>query len=520
MSKYIDIAAANQILGNIYNNIELVDDEQFPISLNDFDDQFHKTLYSIFFELYCDGALEVSLIEINDYLETRPKLQGIYKNNNGDEFLKDISNLAQISSFEYYYKRLKKFSLLRAYDKNGINIKDIYDPDILDAAQQQAQNEWLDKHDLNEIADYVEDKALEIRQKFVDGNINEIKPMSYGLNETLDRLLEAPVYGAPLFGKYINSICRGARLGEFYLRSGSAGLGKSRSLVANSCMIGLDRYYSIEEQKWIFTNKGLPTLYITTEQTKQEIDTMVLAFTAGVPEHKILDSNWTEEEYKRLQEAIQVIENSPLYIQELPDFTVNDIYSTIKRGIKKYGCRYVMLDYIHSSIAVLSEIAQQSKGSKLREDQVLFMLSDKLKQIAVKEKVFIMSGTQLNDNYMQGILDQNALRGAKALGDKISYGEIMVSVNEKMRKVIEPIVERLGCEMPKIVISVYKNRRGRWNNIYLWCKDLRDVCQIQPMFVTSNNYELIEDIYDTKIIYNEDKEKFLTDKQNMDERAF
>ena len=33
------------------------------------------------------------------------------------------------TSFDYYYNRIKKMTLLRAYDNYGIDVTDIYDPD-------------------------------------------------------------------------------------------------------------------------------------------------------------------------------------------------------------------------------------------------------------------------------------------------------------------------------------------------------------------------------------------------------
>ena len=52
--------------------------------------------------------------------------------------------------------------------------------------------------------------------------------------------------------------------------------------------------------------------------------------------------------------------------------------------------------------------------------------------------------------------------------------------------------------MPTIKMSIYKNRRGRYKDILLWCKADRGICRIDPVFVTNYNYELIN-IEDFKI---------------------
>lgn len=54
---------------------------------------------------------------------------------------------------------MKKMSLLRAYDKYGIDVSDIYDPDnILDTKRKQFQEEWLDNSSLEDIANKVDGK--------------------------------------------------------------------------------------------------------------------------------------------------------------------------------------------------------------------------------------------------------------------------------------------------------------------------------------------------------------------------
>jgi replicative DNA helicase len=104
-----------------------------------------------------------------------------------------------------------------------------------------------------------------------------------------------------------------------------------------------------------------------------------------------------------------------------------------------------------------------------------------------------MTATQLNVDYVDSETpDQNLLRGAKSIADKIDVGMIMLELTQKDKESIQDIIAKGKFEVPTIKISVYKNRRGRWKGIYLWCKANRGVCRIEPMFVTKWNYELVE----------------------------
>jgi hypothetical protein len=50
---------------------------------------------------------------------------------------------------------------------------------------------------------------------------------------------------------------------------------------------------------------------------------------------------------------------------------------------------------------ILEEITRRSGGVKLREDNILFMLSTRLKDICNQYGIFIMSATQLNGHYTE-----------------------------------------------------------------------------------------------------------------------
>lgn len=52
--------------------------------------------------------------------------------------------------------------------------------------------------------------------------------------------------------------------------------------------------------------------------------------------------------------------------------------------------------------------------------------------------------------------------------------------------------------MPNIKLALYKNRRGKWKDILIWCNADKSICRYDPMFVTDYNYNLIP-IVDLKI---------------------
>ena len=396
-------------------------------------------------------------------------------------------------------------SLLRAYDRYGIDVSFIYDPDnILDTEKKQLQEDNLDNSSLEHIAQLIDDRIEQIKYEYVNDVEGIAVQAGDGIFELLDDLEQHPIAGSPLYGPLINTVTRGARLKKFYLRSAATGVGKTRSMIADSCYIACNKIYDDTFGTWIKNGIQEPVLYITTEQDKNEIQTMMLAFLSNVNEEHIIYNEYEGNEKERVIEAARILKDSPLYIRELPDFSLQDVENEIKKGIRDHDVKYIFHDYIHTSMKILEEITRRSGGVKLREDNILFMLSNKLKDICNQYGVFIMSATQLNGDYVDSKTpDQNLLRGAKSIADKVDYGSILLNVQDDDLISLEKILNTKLFDTPTIKMSVYKNRRGRYKGVILWCKADLGTCRITPMFCTTYAYELVP-IDDIKITLEEE----------------
>ena len=501
MSRYVDITAVMQVIGNIYVNPSLLDNENYSFYEEDFTEEFHRVIFGAMYNLFQLGAKEISLPAIEDYLESKPKSLAVYKANKGAEYLQKLTDNISLSTFQYYYSRMKKMTLLRMYnEKCGMDLSWLYDKDnILNVKKKQSQDEWLDNTPLVAIADIIDKKIIDLRLKYVDDSENESTQAGNGAKELLKKFQETPEVGYPLYGPFVNAITRGARLKKFYLRSAATGVGKTRAMIADACNLACDQIFDTKTNKWIENGTKEPTIFITTEQEVEEVQTMMMAFLSGVNEEHILSGEYYDGEWERVIFAAELLSNSPLFIEELPDFSLKDIENTIKKSIRDHDIKYCFFDYIHSSMKILSEITSKTGIKGLREDNVLFMISIRLKDLCNQYGIFILSSTQLNAEYTSAQqYDQNLLRGAKSIADKIDCGMIMLEVSQEDLAALDTIVKKGNFEQPTIKISVYKNRRGRYKSILMWCKADRGCCRIEPMFITNYQYELIP-IEDIKI---------------------
>lgn len=78
---------------------------------------------------------------------------------------------------------------------------------------------------------------------------------------------------------------------------------------------------------------------------------------------------------------------------------------------------------------------------------------------------------------------------------------IMLGATEGDIEALDSILSTNIFDKPTLKISIYKNRRGKYKGVYLWCKTNLGTCRITPMFCTTWGYENIT-IEDFKININ------------------
>ena len=111
-------------------------------------------------------------------------------------------------------------------------------------------------------------------------------------------------------------------------------------MIADACYIACNKIYD-ENFGWISSGPCQPTLFITTEQELEEVQTMMLAFLSNVNEEHILNGEYDGDEEERVYEAAKILAASPLFVEELPDFSLQDVENKIRKNIRDHDVKYV-----------------------------------------------------------------------------------------------------------------------------------------------------------------------------------
>lgn len=469
--------------------------EEYRLDKDDFSTEpFYELIFSCVSNLYQQGVNTIDCFAIDSFLSHYEKQYKIFEDNKGIEYCTNAMEICELNNFSYYYERLKKFSCLRFWQARGADIKILYDYSVVEPTQQEKEMAKLDNMSINDMIDIMEQSYItEAKAKFESDSLSRGQLAGEGMKNLKEKLKEEPEFGIPLQSEVLTTVARGARLKKIYMRSSSSGGGKSRTAMADMCHFSIPWFYDTDEQKWVYTGFSEPSTFISTELEEEELQTLIIAYVSGVEESHILDGNYEDGEEERVDQAIEYIESSPLYIEFIPDFGIQDIVNIIKRYKREKGCIYFCFDYVHMSAKLIAEVSGMSRGMKLREDQILFLFIDTLKNICNQLDVFILTMSQLNGTYKDSVVkDETMLRGAKNMADRLDLGEISLPPTKgELEGVSDILRHQINQPKPNLVRNLYKVRRGKLTRIKIWQYANFGTCRTKDLFVTDNDFNLI-----------------------------
>lgn len=513
-----DMGAYRQVIGGLMKQPSLL--LEYPnIQVSDFDIKSIKICYNTIKKMFEAGVTELSPIIIDQEIENSTStVVQLYKNEHGLDFLKEAWVESQVSNFNYYYNRLKKCSLLRRLRKAHYDISKYY-IDSKDVDNPLIEAEIIGRFDnasVEEILNSVEKDYSEIRNDYLNGGHMQGNPAE-GIEKLINDLKQSPSIGASLEGAIFSSICRGARKGCFFLKSASTSAGKSRTSIFDACHLAYPKRWSHQLNCFIRAVDGdgvliepKKVLFIVTEMDKEELQTIMLAYLSGVDEYKILtgryDNTLAEEERVRYAAKIMKEYSGYFIIEEISDPNLQNVEATIRKYVTVDNIEYCFFDYIHTTASMITQFSK----SNLREDVVLMLMANQLKQLAKDYGIFIFSATQVNALAMgdeeMGFKDEKSIRGSKAVADKCDVGYVMTKVSDKgwnnlvatmkasIREQKVPI--DIINNHPTHVLDIYKMRRGRYKMIRIWIKLNLGTGEREDLFITTADNQILSDPID------------------------
>lgn len=183
----------------------------------DFSDKVCEFLYQFFSDYYISYSETFTELKMNTFASMVPERLKRYKASGGYKTIKGFMDLADPKDFKNYFENLKKYSLLRAFQKTGYDVSK-----ILELKSFQA----LTSSDVCRIVRGSIDKVANKIQAIDEPSVLTENAVSY-----IDKFLCAPSMGVQGPWPYIQKYYRGLLPGNVLMTGALSNSGKGRNLV-------------------------------------------------------------------------------------------------------------------------------------------------------------------------------------------------------------------------------------------------------------------------------------------------
>lgn len=483
-----------QIFGSLMQQPDLLNNiDKYCLDITDFSEPLDKYIFSAIYNLYVNGAERIHSADIDNYLQTNSYAKDLIENENGLSFLQDCENESNIENFDFYYNNLKKINLVRELQLSKNDIDEIYCENVFNERYNEI-NDNFKRMTPQDIINFIKNKAANLEKKYIINNLVEESSPADSIEERLLELKENPEIGCMLQGDILNTITRGGRLGKLYLRSAGSGIGKSRSMVGDACNIAYPIRFDPKLNKWVETGSCEKVLYIMTEQDTEEIDTMILAYLTGYNEDAFTYGTFDpNDERVKIAKDIIIRYKDNMNYARIPDPCSAVVKNLLRRRNIQDGIQYFFYDYIFSSPAMLNEY----RDLKIREDVALRLFTTTLKNLAVELNAFIMTSTQISndeENKKGGFRDFRNIQGSRSIVNLVDFACIMSTPSPEELTAVAAFKQSFGYS-PNVVTDVFKNRRGRWNQVRIWSYFDKGTCRKYDLFITSDRMKPLNEFF-------------------------
>ena len=490
----VDKQCTQQVLGCLMKHPQYLSEvDKYCFVLTDFPSRFEKYIFTAIQGLYFNGATTITAVDVENYLSSDSVAKKTFEIQNGVDYLQDIEDFTNEDNFPYYYNKLKKLNLLKDLKKQGMDISDFYVEDLTSIEAQEI-NSKFESLSIPDIIGSIKKKLLKLETTYAKSDEVQVENFADTIDEFMEELDESCDIGLPVQGRIYNHVIGGAVKGTLTIRSGSSGLGKTRSAVGDACLLAYPIRYNSTTCKWEQVGSCEKVLFIITEQSFKEVKKMILAYLTDINEARFKYKDFSDRELQVINQAIEIIKKyrENFIIVKIPDPNIELVKAMVRENCLLNDIGYVFYDYVFISPSLLNEF----RGFNLRNDEVLLLMTTALKDLAVELNVALFTATQVNANAdnSKEIRNEASLAGGRATINKADNGAIMARPTKEELDILKPIIENYG--VPNVVTDIFKVRSGEWTQVRIWSIVDLGRMKREDLFITDSRLDAIEGFFD------------------------
>lgn len=336
------IEAEQSLLGGLMLDALAWDKVADVIISDDFYRNDHRLVFSAIQSLINSGS-PCDVVTVSEHLDGRGELEKA----GGLEYLATLANeTAGSANARAYAKILRERSTLRS---------------LISAGNEIAGSAFAtDGRTAAEVLDDAEKMVFEIAEKGSRGK-KGFKSLKEILPATVDRIdllhqSEGDITGISTGFSEFDKMTAGLQPGDLVIVAGRPSMGKTTLAVniAENAAIGAK----------------VPTAIFSMEMPAEQLAFRMISSLGRVDQTHLRTGNFPDEDWSRINTAVQLMSDAPVYIDDSPSLSPSDIRARARRLQREHGLGLIVVDYLQlmqvpgNNENRATEISEISRGLK------------------------------------------------------------------------------------------------------------------------------------------------------------
>jgi replicative DNA helicase len=303
----------------------------------------------------------LDFVTLTDEMERRGQLEEV----GGPAYLTDLIASTPTAIYVDHYARIvERTAVLRR---------------LISAAGKIAELAYDESQDMDEVVDRAEQIIFGISESRIHRDLTPIRAILSDVVERIDFLARNrdTLMGVPTGFTLLDRILGGLQKSDLLILAARPGMGKSSFALS----VALNAARRNSARVAIFS------LEMSNEQLVQRL----LSMETAIDSHRLRMGDVNEEEWPILLEAANMLGAAPIFIDDTPGATVNDLRTKARRLYAEHGLDLIIIDYMQ-----LMTGSAGSNGRNENRQQEISYISRSLKSLARELNVPVIALSQLS----------------------------------------------------------------------------------------------------------------------------
>ena len=271
-----------------------------------------------------------------------------------------VDGVPKSTNVEYYAKIVKEKAILRS---------------LIGSANKILSTAYQAEADSDEQLDRAEQSIFEIADQRLKGGFVKLHELLPGGVETIEKLQEHKDFltGVPTGFTELDRLTSGFQPSDLVIVAARPAMGKT------SLALNIAQYVGTKTEKTV----GVFSL----EMSKEQLFLRMLTSEARIDAHKFRGGYLGSEEYKKLSDALEVLGEARVFIDDSSSITVLEMRAKARRLKAEHGLHLLIVDYLQ---------LMQGRGRFENRNLELASISRSLKSLAKELEVPVVALSQLS----------------------------------------------------------------------------------------------------------------------------